>query len=292
MTIIRKQDFINSVRDALQYISYYHSPDFIRAMRAAWETEESPAARVGDNQPPLAVDAEHPFPFISNDALNIGAWIPVEETGQERFVRVKVPDNRPRWVPLEDEQGFVPLEQVIAANLDRMFGGVEPASIYFFRVTRAAKDNPWDRARFDDHRADELEPGSIIGMVTAELNFRKFAGIVRLEVSDSIPEDLRNWLVDQLEIDHGLVMPLKGLIGCADLLNSLAFDQNISVACLAFVDKACIGNQQFVQSGVFRETAPARRCGARRPAPDTGLPSRSSPSDSLCRSMSMRPARA
>ena len=45
MTIIRKQDFINSVRDALQYISYYHSPDFIRAMRTAWENEESPAAR-------------------------------------------------------------------------------------------------------------------------------------------------------------------------------------------------------------------------------------------------------
>ena len=45
MTTIRKQDFINSVRDALQYISYYHSPDFIRAMRTAWENEESPAAR-------------------------------------------------------------------------------------------------------------------------------------------------------------------------------------------------------------------------------------------------------
>ena len=45
MTTIRKQDFIDSIRDALQYISYYHSPDFIRAMRAAWEAEESPAAR-------------------------------------------------------------------------------------------------------------------------------------------------------------------------------------------------------------------------------------------------------
>jgi fumarate hydratase class I len=43
--IIKKQDFIDSIRDALQYISYYHPPDFIRAMTAAWEHEQSPAAR-------------------------------------------------------------------------------------------------------------------------------------------------------------------------------------------------------------------------------------------------------
>ena len=84
---------------------------------------------------PLAVDAEHPFPFISNDALNIGAWVPVERTGQERFVRVKVPDNRPRWVPLDGE-GVVPLEQVIAANLDLVFAGVDPVDLVFFRVTQ------------------------------------------------------------------------------------------------------------------------------------------------------------
>jgi fumarate hydratase class I len=45
MKTIQKQDLIDSIRDALQYISYYHSPDFIRAMQAAWEAEESPAAR-------------------------------------------------------------------------------------------------------------------------------------------------------------------------------------------------------------------------------------------------------
>src|SRR3954451_796346 len=43
--IIRQDDVIQSVADALQYISYYHSPDFIRAMAAAYELEESPAAK-------------------------------------------------------------------------------------------------------------------------------------------------------------------------------------------------------------------------------------------------------
>jgi fumarate hydratase class I len=45
MTVIGKQDFIDSIRDALQYISYYHPPDFIRALDAAYQAEESPAAR-------------------------------------------------------------------------------------------------------------------------------------------------------------------------------------------------------------------------------------------------------
>ena len=45
MTTIRQEDLIGSVADALQYISYYHPPDFIRAMAAAYEREESPAAK-------------------------------------------------------------------------------------------------------------------------------------------------------------------------------------------------------------------------------------------------------
>lgn len=45
MTIIREADLIESISDALQYISYYHSPDFIRAMASAWEREENPGAK-------------------------------------------------------------------------------------------------------------------------------------------------------------------------------------------------------------------------------------------------------
>ena len=45
MTIIREADVIASVADALQYISYYHTPDFIRAMGRAYAIEQSPSAR-------------------------------------------------------------------------------------------------------------------------------------------------------------------------------------------------------------------------------------------------------
>jgi len=49
-TIIRQDDLIQSVADALQFISYYHPVDFIRGMREAWEKEESPAAKAALTQ--------------------------------------------------------------------------------------------------------------------------------------------------------------------------------------------------------------------------------------------------
>ena len=45
MTTIRQQDFIDSVADALQFISYYHPEDYIQALADAYKREESPAAK-------------------------------------------------------------------------------------------------------------------------------------------------------------------------------------------------------------------------------------------------------
>ncbi|WP_428603409.1 fumarate hydratase [Sedimenticola sp.] len=45
MTTIKQDDLIQSIADALQYISYYHPADYIKALTAAWEKEESPAAK-------------------------------------------------------------------------------------------------------------------------------------------------------------------------------------------------------------------------------------------------------
>jgi polyphosphate kinase len=167
---------------------------------------------------PLAVDAAHPFPFISNLSLNI-AIIITQEEGRSRFVRLKVPANRKRWVALPENRGFVRLEEIIANNLPLLFPKASSFATYFFRVTRAAKDNPWDRARLDELSTEDMEPGSIIGMVTAELNYRRFAGIVRLEVCERTPLDLRDWLVEQLDIDPAQVMSIRGMLGYGDLLD-------------------------------------------------------------------------
>ena len=136
---------------------------------------------------PLAADAAHPFPFISNLGLNLAVLVSEPGRRNPRFVRIKVPANRPRWVPLPDQAGWVPLEQVIAENLSAIFPRASVSACYFFRVTRGAKDDPWtDQADDEDV---ELSPGAIIGMVTAELTARKYAGVVRLEVSADMPAE-------------------------------------------------------------------------------------------------------
>ncbi|MBW2610750.1 MAG: polyphosphate kinase 1 [Deltaproteobacteria bacterium] len=166
---------------------------------------------------PLAVDMSHPFPFISNLGLNLAIEVKEKKKKRYRFVRIKVPANRPRWVPLADDSGFVPLEQVIAANLEQLFPKAEKLFCYFFRVTRVAKDDPWEQTELDDFDADST-PGFFISMVTHELTARKFAGVVRLEVSADMPKDLMCWLAEQLDVDSEDVESVKGLMGLADLM--------------------------------------------------------------------------
>ena len=165
---------------------------------------------------PLAADAAHPFPFISNLGLNLA--ILVTEPGRRnlRFVRIKVPTNRPRWVPLPDQACWVPLEQVIADNLSALFPEAPELACYFFRVTRGAKDDPWTDQIADEDA--ELSPGAIIEMVTAELTARKYAGAVRLETSAGMPADLQDWLATQLGAGPADVIATPGLLSLGDLM--------------------------------------------------------------------------
>ncbi|RPH47148.1 MAG: polyphosphate kinase 1, partial [Desulfobacteraceae bacterium] len=128
---------------------------------------------------PLAVDISHPFPLISTLGLNIAVTVAGLKRKADRFLRIKVPTNRPRWVPLPDNSGYVPLEQVISFNLNYLFPKAAGLKVYLFRLTRVADNDPWEQTIPDDPEA-EIIPGYLIGMVTNDLTSRKFAGVVRL----------------------------------------------------------------------------------------------------------------
>jgi polyphosphate kinase len=165
----------------------------------------------------LAADAAHPFPFISNLGLNVAVLVTEPGRRNRRFVRIKVPANRPRWVPLPNQVGWVPLEQVISDNLSALFPRASELTYSYFRVTRGAKDDPWtDQAADEDV---ELSPGAIVGMVTAELTARKYAGAVRLEVSADMPAALRGWLANQLDTDPVDIIATPGLLSLGDLMD-------------------------------------------------------------------------
>ncbi len=179
-----------------------------RAMRQYFEDSVMPVLT------PLAVDAEHPFPFIAGLGLNLAITLKAKK--RERFVSLKIPANRDRWVELPDNSGYVPLEKVVAANLGRLFTDASSVRVSLFRVTRGAEGESGHDGTFEE--SDGLPtPGSIIAQVTDELKARKFAGEVRLEVASTMPENLRQWLVEQLRITQDDLYVIDDLPAPADL---------------------------------------------------------------------------
>jgi polyphosphate kinase len=145
---------------------------------------------------PLTFDPAHPFPFISNLSLSLAVRTR-REGAEPKFSRVKIPENRPRlvrireaWTDREAER-FVPLERVIAANLDLLFPDVEVLDCATFRVTRNA----------EVRRNEEIAEG-LIEMIEGVLRERRFATVVRLEVAEGMPEAVRELLKEQLGVEE------------------------------------------------------------------------------------------
>lgn len=157
---------------------------------------------------PLAVDPGHPFPFISNQSLSLGVILYDQVSGESRFARVKAPANRPRWVPLENPHHFVPLEQVINHNLGALFRGMEIVAAYPFRVTRNAA------IERNEEEADDL-----LELISEELRERRFAPVVRLEVSESMPDNMLEILRSELELDQTDIYRVSSYLGLDDLFS-------------------------------------------------------------------------
>src|SRR6185436_3777597 len=87
---------------------------------------------------PLAFDPAHPFPFISNLSLSLAVSVKAPGEAEPLFARIKAPHILPRWLQVPGTLRYVPLEEVIAHNLERLFPGMEITESYPFRVTRNA----------------------------------------------------------------------------------------------------------------------------------------------------------
>jgi polyphosphate kinase len=160
---------------------------------------------------PLAVDPGHPFPYISNLALSIAANVADPETGERRFVRLKVPNVFPRLVAL-DEGRYLPAEELIAAHLPSLFVGMIVEEWAVFRVTRNA-----------DLTLEEEEADDLLEAVEFELRRRRFNRPVRLEVQDTIGGEVLDLLVRELEIDPRHVSRHRAMLdlSCLMQLHSL-----------------------------------------------------------------------
>lgn len=168
-------------------------------------------ARVFPVLTPLAVDPAHPFPYISGLSLNLAVLVRNPKTDKEHFARVKVPPIFTRFVPLGNQR-FVPLEDVIAEHLKRLFPGMEILSVATFRVTRN-----------EDLEVEEDDAENLLKALEKELLRRRFGPPVRLEVEEDIDAHVLELLTNELGVTEAEVfrlpgpLDLRGLHGIADL---------------------------------------------------------------------------
>ena len=143
---------------------------------------------------PLSVDPAHPFPYISGLSLNLAVTLVNPKTGNEHFARVKVPPSLPRLVRVGGSTtsartpcGSSPLEDVIAANLDQLFTGMDVHEHTTFRVTRN-----------EDVEVEEDDAENLLTAMEKELTRRRFGPPVRLEVEEDIDDHVLDLLSREL----------------------------------------------------------------------------------------------
>ena len=158
---------------------------------------------------PLAFDPGHPFPYISNLSLSLAVVVRTPE-GVERFARVKVPDVLPRLVQIPAVNGsglrFVWLEDLISANLGMLFPGMDVIESYAFRVTRNA-----------DIEIQEDEAEDLIRSIEESIRQRRFGSVVRVGVQDTMPDRIKDILVENLEVTPHEVYRLRPPLGLSHL---------------------------------------------------------------------------
>ncbi len=146
---------------------------------------------------PQVMDPAHPFPFISNLSLNILVTLMSNATKDQSsknlsLARVKVPVGIgvPRFIQISDRHHYVPLEEVIANNLDILFPEIKVIAHDFFFVARNAAS---ERA--------ESGANDLLELIESELRDRRIAPIVRVVVSKGMNEVRKGLLAAELGLD-------------------------------------------------------------------------------------------
>ncbi len=173
---------------------------------------------------PLVFDSAHPFPFISNRSLNL-AIVVRNQNNKDFFARVKVPTNLfSRLIKIppnrSGESGgdtvvhYVYLEDLISANLDRLFPGMEVIASSPFRITRDA-----------DIDIEVDDASDLLTTVEEVMEQRARGKPVRIELECSMHDGICHMLEKKLGVTPNMLYLVGHPIGMADLMQLLSLDR-------------------------------------------------------------------
>ena len=168
---------------------------------------------------PIAADPAHPFPFILNKALTIVVEMQRRSDGKAMNGLIPIPGQLERFIRLEaDEKNpknirFIQLESMIGMFLSELFTGFAIKSQGAFRLLRDS----------DIELQEEAE--DLVRSYESQLKRRRRGNVIRLELEASMPERLRKFVIEELEVRDESVFVKEGLLALADTAQLIVSDR-------------------------------------------------------------------
>jgi polyphosphate kinase len=168
---------------------------------------------------PIAVDPAHPFPFILNKGLTLAVEMQRDSDGKamnglipitsqlERFIRLGAPDAEQR------ELRFIRIETMIGLFIDELFPGCQIKSQGAFRVLR------------DSDIEIQEEAEDLVRSFESALKRRRRGHVIRLELEAAMPNRLKRFVVEELEVGEDAVFVKEGLLALADTAQLIVGDR-------------------------------------------------------------------
>ncbi len=179
---------------------------------------------------PQAIDPSHPLPIITNLSRNLVVHLR-DKYGNNRYARIKIPNNIPRFLFIprtKDAKTYAALgfsanardndiifiDDLIKVHLQSLFAGHELMAVGFFRITRNT-----------DIEIEEDEADDLLEAIRDLVNQRRFGDVVRLEISEDTPADLRRFLMEHLEVLPYQVYRIKGPMAFSEMMELYGLDK-------------------------------------------------------------------
>lgn len=162
---------------------------------------------------PLAIDPAHPFPFIPNLGFCLALKLRRASDGKELYALAPIPNQVARFWELprqangrrKSQRRFIALETFLILFLDKLFPGCAVEGMGLFRLIR------------DSDVEIEEEAEDLVREFEARLKRRRLGSVVRVKIHASMPEDLRQFILDGLRAQSGDVVLIDGKLGLAQM---------------------------------------------------------------------------
>ena len=155
---------------------------------------------------PLPLSSGHPFPHVSNLYLNL-AVVLRDQKGDLKSMRVQIPDTLPRLFLVKRSSGkarkngkapyryyFIWLEQIIIANLDKLFPDQKVVAVHPFRIIRDAA------VHVDELEAYDLFENIEESIQQLNLQRREFGPVMQVAIYNDMPDSIRKLLAEILHV--------------------------------------------------------------------------------------------